>query len=153
MSKLLVVASIAWPLFLASGWWSRADGGPPWLTVAVYLSAGRVCHQRPERSFFTRNVQWPVCGRCAGLYLAAPFGALAALARRRRGGAPHATWLVVAALPTAVTMAVELGGVAPVSSLVRAAAALPLGLAIGFFLVAVAAEKTDSRGRFPKPIG
>lgn len=157
MAKLLVVASIAWPLFLASGWWSRADGGPPWLTVAVYLSAGRVCHQRPERSFFTGNVQWPVCGRCAGLYLAAPVGALAAFARRRRGGAPHATWLVVAALPTAVTMAVELASLAPVSSVVRAAAALPLGVAIGFFIVAVSAERheeqeTDSRGRFPKPI-
>ena len=139
MAKLLVVAAIAWPLWLASGWWSGAQGGPPWLTAVTYLAAGRVCHQRPERSFSTAGVQWPVCGRCAGLYLAAPFGALAAFLRWRRAGAlPSPAWLLLAAAPTAVTLAVEWLGLAPVSSLMRMLSALPLGAATAFYLVAVA---------------
>lgn len=27
------------------------------------------CHQMPERSFFVRGYQFPVCARCAGVYL------------------------------------------------------------------------------------
>ena len=33
------------------------------------------CHQRPERSFFVKGYQMPVCARCEGEYI----GALAAL--------------------------------------------------------------------------
>ena len=137
MARLLAIGAIAWPLFLASGLWTRAHGGPAWVTVAVYVSASRVCHQRPERSFQSAGVTWPVCGRCAGLYLAAPLGAIAAIVRRRRGG-PRLAWLFVAAVPTALTLAVEFFNVAPVSSLVRAWSAVPLGAAVAFVLVTVA---------------
>lgn len=70
------------------------EDAPAWV-VTLYAAASRICHQRPERSFFRGAVQWPVCGRCAGLYLAAPFGAVLALgsARRRdilRSGGPSA---------------------------------------------------------------
>ncbi len=148
MAKWLIVAAIVWPLFLASGWWSRAEGGPPSLVAAVYLSAGRVCHQRPERSFHTAGVPWPVCGRCAGLYLAAPFGALAALVGRRRAGVPGAAWLVATAAPTAVTFALEFAGLASISAVVRAVAALPLGAATAYFIVAVARPPWfENRGR------
>ena len=27
------------------------------------------CHQRPERSFFIKKHQFPVCARCTGVYL------------------------------------------------------------------------------------
>ena len=38
--------------------------------VYVWLMrAGRYCHQRPERSFFFRNKQFPVCARCTGILL------------------------------------------------------------------------------------
>jgi len=141
VTRLLAAASIVWPLLLAGGWWAGVEGRAPLLTTVVYLSAGRVCHQKPDRSFTTAGVQWPVCGRCAGLYLGAPFGALAALAWWRRSGAPRIGWLVAAALPTAVTMAVEFGGLAPMSSLARALAATLLGAAVAFFMVAVTHEK------------
>lgn len=29
------------------------------------------CHRRPERSFFFRGHQFPVCARCTGIYFAA----------------------------------------------------------------------------------
>ena len=28
-----------------------------------------VCHQKPERSFFWKGKQFPVCARCTGIYL------------------------------------------------------------------------------------
>ncbi|HEX5069517.1 MAG TPA: DUF2085 domain-containing protein [Vicinamibacterales bacterium] len=139
-ARLLASATLAWLLFLAAGWWSAETGRATWFGPAVYLTAGRVCHQRPDRSFQTAGVQWPVCGRCAGLYLAAPIGAWAALIAAR----PRATrrssnvgWFLVAAMPSALTFAIEFLGIAPVSSLARALAALPLGAAIAYFLVAV----------------
>lgn len=34
------------------------------------MELGKVtgCHQMPERSFFIRNVQFPVCARCTGVF-------------------------------------------------------------------------------------
>lgn len=31
------------------------------------------CHQMPERSFFIKGYQFPVCARCTGVYLGALF--------------------------------------------------------------------------------
>jgi uncharacterized membrane protein len=134
-TKGLALLALIWPLLLTAGWWSAETGRASWLGSTVYLAAGRVCHQRPDRSFHTAGVQWPVCGRCAGLYLAAPVGALAALVAARRG-TPRRSWFLVAAVPTAVTVVIEYLGLAPVSSLARALAALPLGAALAYFLVA-----------------
>jgi uncharacterized membrane protein len=139
LAKLLLVGSIIWPMMLATGWWSRTHEGPGWLTASVYLTAGRVCHQRPERSFWTDGAPWPVCGRCSGLYVAAPIGAIAALAvRRRRATSASIGWLIAAAVPTALTLGLEWSGLTPMSSLTRALAALPLGAAAAYFVVTLA---------------
>jgi uncharacterized membrane protein len=46
-------------------------------TAAIVGSAfGRVCHQRPERSFALLGRPLPVCARCFGLYLGLPAGLL-----------------------------------------------------------------------------
>jgi uncharacterized membrane protein len=148
MVKLLVAASIVWPLILAAAVRDRAmagGGGSLW-TQVLYASASHICHQRPERSFHTAGVKWPVCGRCSGLYLAAPVGAIAAAAatrgrrrRRHRLVDRRLVILAVAAVPTVVTMAVEWLGVLPVTTPVRFVAALPLGAAIAFVIASVAA--------------
>ena len=44
--------------------------------LAVYAAGHLVCHQRTERSFASCGYQWPVCGRCAGLYMGAAAGVL-----------------------------------------------------------------------------
>jgi len=108
--------------------------------VALYTACSFVCHQIPERSFHTAGVQWPVCARCAGLYLSAPFGALAsfwALGRHAIGpeGLRATRIVAIAAVPTAITLALEWGGLAAPSNMVRALAALPLGGAIAFVMV------------------
>ena len=42
----------------------------------VYTTGRLVRHQRPERSFGSCGYPWPVCGRCAGLYLGAAAGVI-----------------------------------------------------------------------------
>jgi len=140
----LIVASFVWPVVLGAATWEIVNGRTPTWTGVVYAAASRVCHQRPERSFHTAGIKWPVCGRCSGLYLSAPFGAVAAgLALRRRRVVSHQTvWLAIAALPTAATLAVEWLGLAPVSNLARALSALPLGAIIAFVLVRTAAGES-----------
>lgn len=34
------------------------------------------CHQRPERSFFFRGMQFPVCARCTGVFIGEILGVL-----------------------------------------------------------------------------
>src|SRR5262245_42261256 len=128
LATALIVAAFAWPVVLAGATWELVEGRTPAWSAVVYAAASRVCHQRPDRSFHTAGVKWPVCGRCSGLYFAAPIGALAAaiaLSRRARARR-QLTWLAVAAVPTAVTLIVEWLNLAPGSNLARAVAALPL---------------------------
>ena len=139
MQKLLAALTVVWPLVLGTGWWSRAAEGPHAWTAVVYGAGAYICHQRPERTFHTHGVPWPVCGRCAGLYLAAPLGAAIAMTTRRRFFRGDAFRLVgIAALPTIVTLVLEWTGATPMTSLARALAALPLGAAIAFLIVATA---------------
>jgi uncharacterized membrane protein len=105
---------------------------------AIYVWAGTICHQRPERSFYLSGVQLPVCARCAGLYLSGAAAAVAASAGwRRRVAPPRASrrTLALAAVPTALTLAFELAGVAHPSNALRAIAAVPLGAAAAWIFV------------------
>jgi len=111
-----------------------------WASV-VYFAASRVCHQKPERSFHTDDAQWPVCARCAGLYLAAPVGiAWFFLQRRRRAGRRRpqpALVFAVAAIPTVFSVAWEWGGLGMPPNPARALSALPLGAAVAWVLLTV----------------
>lgn len=144
IARLLVVGALAWPTMLGAALWDRAQhpaAPSAWATV-VYLAASRVCHQQSERSFHTEGAQWPVCARCAGLYLAAPFGIAGFLLRRRplRAGMrrlqPSHVFLV-AAIPTALTLAWEWGGMGTPPNLVRATSALSLGAVVAWMLLTV----------------
>jgi len=139
MARFLVACALAWPILLTAATAARIHHTAPWASTFTYLVAGQVCHQRPHRSFHTAGVQWPVCGRCSGLYLAAPAGAIAALlAGRRRTSRPSIAWLAAAAAPTAITYLIEKAGIAAVGNGTRFAAALPLGLALAWVLVRTA---------------
>jgi hypothetical protein len=142
---------VIWPLLLSGAWAERAVGrarqGMHVWPELVYLAASRVCHQRPERSFSTAGVTWPICARCSGLYLAAPVGAVVAWRQRRRraigvadAGRVHRyrVWLTAAAVPTAATLGLEWLHLAPMTNGWRFAAALPLGAILAWALVDVA---------------
>ncbi|HEY2434127.1 MAG TPA: DUF2085 domain-containing protein [Vicinamibacterales bacterium] len=122
-----------------------------WVAAIVFVPGlvfpvGRfICHQRPERSFFFHGRQLAVCARCTGLYFGAagvvPLAWLAA-AQLQSG---RARWLLIlAALPTAVTWAIEFAGLAPVSNLVRCVAALPMGAAAAWLVFSVTAKPPAS---------
>jgi len=137
--KVLVAASLLWPALLAAGAGARIHNEHSWLGSGVYMAAGLICHQRDNRSFHTHGMQWPVCARCSGLYLAAPLGALAALAggrglRRSR----DLKALALAALPTATTFVLEYGGFVSITSTQRFLAALPLGAAVAWVVLRAA---------------
>ena len=147
LGRLLTAAAIVWPLLAGAALWQRAESPrePAWATL-VYAAASRVCHQRPERSFHSHDVAWPVCARCAGLYLAAPFAALAAFGRRSRSASrlPPLRLVALAAIPTAVTLFWEWGGLGTPSNVIRFATALPLGAAVAFVLIATVSERQPS---------
>jgi uncharacterized membrane protein len=132
---------------------ARAERGSPALVAAaiVYTAGGIVCHQRPERSFHTGDVQWPVCARCAGLYLAAGGAALfvmlggdrTAAATLPRAGPPML--LLIAGAPTAISWIAERLHIVAPSNAWRALLALPLGLVVPILLARARARAETAR--------
>src|SRR5262245_55785539 len=82
MAMAVATAAIVWSIAIPTAA-ARIHEQPPGLgsrlSTAVYLVSSVICHQRPERSFFTGQTAWPVCARCAGLYGGAAVGAVFAL--------------------------------------------------------------------------
>jgi hypothetical protein len=114
----------------------------------VYAAGSVICHQRSERSSHPWGVQFPVCARCFGIYLAGPFGiAIVLVTRRRRQAlsrgedAARANWqrlVLLACVPTALTLIWEwtTGDMTP--GPVRALAGGALGGPVAALLAAVA---------------
>jgi uncharacterized membrane protein len=128
-------AAVSWTAALLVVGLQPVHRGSPVLIAAVHGVGALVCHQRPERSFHSRGGRFPVCARCTGLYLSGAAGAVLGWLGLARS--PRRTRLVVlsAAMPTALTLALEWLGLAGVSNQARALAALPLGGAAGWLFV------------------
>ena len=134
---LALVTAVALPLVACAGDRSRAFA---YARLAASGLGSLVCHQKPDRSFFSCARQWPVCARCSGLYLGAALGALAGLCGLGRG-ASWRRWrstVLAAALPTAVLWSVEMASWWDPGSPIRAAVAAVLGTTGGAWLAAVA---------------
>ena len=143
LAGLLLVATASWAAVILAAPRVLTTDGPARVAAAfTYLGAGYICHQRPERSFHLGGRQLPVCARCTGLYLAAPFGlAGVMLLMRRRGGADdraYRRWRVAvaaAAVPTVISVGLEwFGGPGLSSNISRAVTALPLGATLAALL-------------------
>ncbi len=140
--------ALVWVLALVAA--SPAIGsGVPSLSRAgavVYGAGAIVCHQRPERSFTSAGRPLPVCARCTGLYVSALVSGAVALLFASRPIAPvKARWLLAAAAaPTAITWAGELVGVMHPSNAARAIAAIPLGAAAAWIVVAAVRRATHA---------
>ncbi len=150
LAAVLTAGSVVWLAILILAPVLLRPGDSPLSRGAalVYAAASAICHQRPERSFNLDGVQLPVCARCLGLYASGAAAALLASGRwRRRVTAPRAarTTLALAAFPTALTVALEVAGLAAPSNLLRATSALPLGAAAGWIFVRLLrAEAVDA---------
>ncbi|MFM8532910.1 MAG: DUF2085 domain-containing protein [Acidimicrobiia bacterium] len=114
----------------------------------IFAIGGVVCHQLPERSFFIGTHQLPVCARCTGLYASAVAGFVTwcLLKLVRRGGgievSPRSALVVlaVAAVPTVLSVAGGVSGVADGTNVGRALLAIPLGATAGAIVAAVATK-------------
>ena len=145
MARTLAAMALLWPLVQAATVAATIHGSDGMLTAMVQVVGSRVCHRRPERSFHTSGVQWPVCARCSGLYLGAAVGSCFGFAPRLRRpvrGGRAAAILAISSLPTAVTWTAEWAFGVPVTNVARAMAALPLGAAIAATIVAVASASS-----------
>ena len=141
----LTGAALMWLTLILMSPVALASGRLSTLTMAVYHAGSLVCHQRPERSFHLAGAQLPVCARCFGLYLSGAVGLL--VASRRRGSISAATsrlLLVMAALPIAVTVALEWLGLIHTTNIVRMLTGLPLGFAAAVVIVRSLARPSDA---------
>jgi uncharacterized membrane protein len=114
----------------------------------IFAVGGVICHQRPDRSFFLDGHQLPVCARCTGLYLSGAAGLASWLGWKLAGRwrpfeiDPRAALrvLVLAALPTAVSVATGTVGWWDGTNITRALLAIPLGLTAGVIVAAVSTK-------------
>jgi len=116
---------------------THAYGDVAALSDVVYFVGSFVCHQQPDRSFHIDGGQMPVCARCSGLYLGAGIGVVLAGLRARtlrqvsRQASPVLRWVVLAAaVPMGLSVVAEVVGAVPSGGVLRAASAVPLGVAV-----------------------
>lgn len=141
--NLALAGALGWVGVIVAAPWLAAAAGPA--VGVIYAFGSVICHQLPDRSFHLAGVQLPVCARCAGLYAGAAGGVLFWALRFR--GRDH-IWprghalavLVLASAPTALTVATAAAGLGDPENLWRATLALPLGMAGGAMVGAVASE-------------
>jgi uncharacterized membrane protein len=137
---VLATLAVAWLAVLVTAPVMAAEAA-----AAVYLVGSFICHQLPERSFHVGGAQLPVCARCLGIYagvtVVAGLGGMAWVRDplRRWPAARFRRIAAIAALPTAVTVAAEWGGVWATSNAVRAIAGALLGMGAAFVVVGAAA--------------
>ena len=149
LSALMVIWAAALPLApLAAG----AQGTPSTGSAIVYAAGSLACHQHPARSFSTRGRPWPVCARCAGLYLAGGLVGLVGLVGRapRLRQVSARSWrrrFLVALLPIAVTWGLERWGIAGVSNGLRALSGAGLGATVAVALGSVRRSPTTGPRR------
>jgi uncharacterized membrane protein len=140
----VAAASAAWLAVLLA-----APTLPAHLAAIVYAAGSVVCHQIPERSFYRGSIQLPVCARCLGIYVGLAAGALAWCVSPQRGRTARRTSIrvvmVLAALPTVLTVALEGAGAWDASNAFRAGAGVVLGLGLSTVVMwALETRATDA---------
>jgi uncharacterized membrane protein len=138
LAGALTAAAAIWVAIIAAAPLAASSGRFTTATLFVYQIGSLICHQRPERSFHLALMQMPVCARCSGVYAGAALGAITAWTVRGRWspGRIRAV-LVLAALPIAVSVALEWMGAIATTNLFRTATGLPLGAAAGLVAISV----------------
>jgi len=136
---VLTIGAVLWAATLFAAPYALTSGNAHLVSAAttVFSAAGLICHQRAVRSFHLAGVQLPVCGRCTGLYVSGAVGAVLAWIVSRRPRVPSNTrsLLLLAAIPTALSVVLEWSGLFHPSNPGRALAAFPLGAAAAWIFV------------------
>ena len=129
------VSAVSWAAAIPLAAFAVSRPGGLWFAFAysVYAVGHVICHQLPERSFHWGATQLPVCARCTGLYLGAALAALAPGSSRgliRTLLSRPRVVLLVAAIPTVLTLVYEWTTGAMPANWLRALAGVPLGAAV-----------------------
>ena len=119
------------------------------IVASIYVVGSIICHQLPERSFFVDGQQLPVCARCTGLYASALAGLATWLVVKLSRGwrrivvTPRTAlaMVAIASAPTALSLLTGVLGLWDGSNVTRALLAVPLGLAAGVVVAAVATRE------------
>jgi uncharacterized membrane protein len=136
LSAAVTSGALIWLALIVGSPLAMSRGLVEGLTFAVYHAGSIVCHQRPERSFHLAGVQLPVCARCFGLYLSGAIGLIAASrTRRAMSTAMVRVLLAIAAVPIALSVALEWVGLIHTTNVQRMLTGLPLGFAAGVVIV------------------
>jgi hypothetical protein len=161
-----VAAAVAWALLLPLAPWvasrphASTEGAA--FVIAVYGIGSLICHQLPERSYHVWAAQMPVCARCVGIYFGAAAASVVAAFRTAevvrhttpvaQGPSPRKasltqrsarTALVIAVLPTLLTLAYEWTTGHMPAHWIRAAAGVPIGGAAAWLVVAAADNQVN----------
>ncbi len=148
---VLLVVAVLWgaSIVLAASVDLSATSPGRALRAAVYVIGAGVCHQRPDRSFTAGAGTWPVCARCAGLYLSAAIVGLALglwmAADRQPMFLRWRLWMLLAAAPTVISWTAERAGLLSTSNMVRFVLAIPLGAIAAMMLAAAASGPVDHK--------
>lgn len=143
--SILATAAVVWAgaLMLGAFIASRPQVGAAAYTLSatIYGVGALICHQRPQRSFHLWGAQLPVCARCTGIYLGAAVAAvIGSMGYFDAGRGPSAKALrlaiLIAALPTLLTLTYEWTTGHMPANWLRAASGLPLGAIVAWVLVA-----------------
>ena len=86
---LLTAVFLSWNFFLNS---------PAGCYQKIFTIGSSVCHQIPSHSFTFGSVQFPVCARCAGLYLGSFIGLVYAFLSDNKKGIPKTGYLILLAI-------------------------------------------------------
>jgi uncharacterized membrane protein len=146
---VLTIGAVLWVAAVFAAPYALMSGNARLVSAAatVYSGAGLICHQRDARSFHLAGVQLPVCGRCTSLYVSGAFGAVLAWMVSRRPRIPSNTrrMLLVASIPTALSVVLEWSGLLDPTNVGRALCALPLGaIAAWIFVQSLRAEAPNA---------
>jgi uncharacterized membrane protein len=87
LAGLLVITGFLTWLFISNSF--------PGYYGKILTVGSSVCHQIPSHSFSAGDVQFPVCARCAGLYLGSFIGLVYALFAGRKKGIPEKGFLIL----------------------------------------------------------
>ena len=168
LHRVLCAGALGWAVLIPSAALAagRASGAPVvgLLAAVPYAIGAVICHQQAARSFAIWSQQLPVCARCTGIYAGAAMIAAVATFRRadrlRRGfggqealghnnprkvaqGFSPAKTIILAALPTAATLAYEWSTSTTPSNVVRAIAGFPLGAAVAWVILSAADDQVN----------
>jgi len=114
-----------------------AANGHNEVAAAIYYGFGKLCHQRPDRSFFIDGHKLGVCSRCTGIYFGFAFTLLVyPLVRSLRTVAtPARKWLLLAALPLAIDFNLTFFGIWENTHTSRLLTGLLLGSVAVFYVM------------------